>query len=100
MYVLDLETLVWRRVEEKGVWPCARYFHTLDHWDGKLVLWGGMGTAGDGAGCVLGDLWVFDVVRGVWDELAKQGARARYAHLSAVVGERLIVMGGQEITNE
>ena len=100
MYVLDLETLVWRRVEEKGVWPAARYFHSLDRWgEGKLVLWGGMGMAEDGTGCVLGDLWVFDVRTGLWMELPGAG-RARYAHLSAVVRDRLVIMGGQEITNE
>lgn len=106
LYVLDLTTLVWRRIEERGPWPSERYFHTFDHWDGKLVLFGGMGKAEDGSACVLGDCWVFDTTSESWTELeieGKEGGQAgkgRYAHLSAVVGDRLMIMGGQEITNE
>lgn len=139
MWVLDLPSLVWERIGEpdEGAWPGARYFHTVDYWRGKLVLFGGMGVRGTGAAsdetlasgttpttttpCVLDDLWVYDIDTRTWEECApdlpqytsappspvseeEQGPvvvpRARYAHLSAVVGDRLIVTGGQEISNE
>lgn len=111
LYVLDLVTKVWTHREVKGVWPRARYFHTVDYWNGKLVVFGGMGAAplvegGAGQPCVLDDLWMLDVVTGEWECVpAAAGGDgpvplARYAHLSAVVGDRLVVMGGQEISNE
>jgi hypothetical protein len=176
LYVLDLGTLVWSRVhgprEREGdgkggkglaqsaglrdevagdemegeAWPRARYFHSMDHWNGKLVLFGGMGAVvtptpqtttisptGLGSGttvqpCVLDDLWLYDIATGIWEECVPElpmytssppsptsgtedsGAgtgdgrpvvpEARYAHLSAVVGDQLVVIGGQEISNE
>lgn len=137
MYVLDLASLVWRRIDphddddsESGAaaaasslhWPQARYFHTVDAIDGKLVLFGGMGhrpsssgdvdatvggavDGGSSTPCVLYDVHVFDCETGQWSDGCKADASlprpmARYAHLSAVSRGKIYVMGGQDIRNE
>lgn len=161
--MLDLISLVWSRIPQRerasglaggvageevgtrgdetlGKWPPARYFHSMDAWNGKLVLFGGMGavvtppsttatTAATVQPCVLDDVWLYDIATGTWEECGPQLPRytssppsptsaeglgegeearnlepvvpkARYAHLSAVVGDRLVVIGGQELSNE
>lgn len=135
MYVLDLETRIWRRVdpwadeaslsketetETESHWPPARYFHTVDAVDGKLLLFGGMGhrqrsdgeaAEGNVVPCVLDDVHIYDCLTGRWSDglrrTAEEGASveqqrpmARYAHLSAVSSGKLYVMGGQDIRNE
>ncbi|GHJ89586.1 hypothetical protein NliqN6_5988 [Naganishia liquefaciens] len=130
MFVLDLERMVWERVRREDgrgdvAWPRGRYFHTMDYWEDKLVLFGGMGTTTDDSGvaCVMNDLWVYDLAYGVWEEctpalprytlvrtesidggVSKEGDLVvpvpRYAHLSVVVRDRLVVMGGQHLSNE
>lgn len=129
LYRLEMGSWVWTRVgpnREEGAWPRGRYFHTMDYWNGKLVLFGGMGVTTtavpttSGTACVMDDLWIYDLATGQWEEHTPElpqytstppsptdlGTKepvapvARYAHLSVVVGDRLVVMGGQHLSNE
>lgn len=109
IYALDLETLVWSKVAVEGpTQPAPRYFHSANAHGSSIVIFGGMSspsTAGEGEGLsVLDDVAVFDTVARRWTlatgaTVAGQGLRPRYAHLSAVSGDRLVVVGGQDVDN-
>ncbi|PWN20689.1 hypothetical protein BCV69DRAFT_282908 [Microstroma glucosiphilum] len=106
----------------QGRYPVPRYFHSCDLWRGKLVIFGGMGyhsksSRMDMAGekskdkgadplFVMDELLLFDLATMRWDHdyIAQPGpVRApapRYAHLSAITGDSLVVIGGQNISNK
>lgn len=111
-----------RTANPQGRLPTPRYFHSCDLWRGKLVIFGGMGyhskssridMAGEkpkdkGADplFVMDELLIFDLATMQWDYdyVARPGpVRApapRYAHLSAITGDSLVVIGGQNISNK
>ncbi|KAH7106901.1 galactose oxidase [Auriculariales sp. MPI-PUGE-AT-0066] len=112
MYVFELKTFVWTKLDnstDSNV-PSPRYFHSMDLWNNHLVIFGGMGykagaqTVDDY--CVLDDMHFFDIASQTWlapvepsDESVPFIPRARYAHLSAVTGNHLYVIGGQDLSN-
>ncbi|CAM0142968.1 hypothetical protein VKS41_006281 [Umbelopsis sp. WA50703] len=109
MYVLNLETLVWTRFipppgSERP--PRQRYFHSANVHGKELVIFGGMGysrSSEDGL-CALDDVCIFDVSKMEWryGTIAPTlyNARARYAHLSSVSGNLLVIVGGQDMNNQ
>lgn len=113
LYVFDLETFVWEKVEptpDEEV-PGARYFHSADSYNDMLVVFGGMGYVAPGSEdlCVLNDVRVFDLRTKKWRPSSAQATlppdtptlipRSRYAHLSSVTSDRLFIIGGQDMTN-
>ncbi|KAI7883084.1 galactose oxidase, partial [Lichtheimia hyalospora FSU 10163] len=108
MYVLDLNTLQWTRhipPPDSAKPPKPRYFHSADVHNKTIVVFGGMGysrTSTDGL-CVLDDVSVFDVETMSWRKPTVEPSlfapRPRYAHLSTVAGDKLVVMGGQDMNN-
>lgn len=131
LYALDLETLVWEKIETGPLdgnispqRPQPRYFHSCNEWKGKLIIFGGMGYAGkaestEGTGaekteplCVLDQVIAFDLTTRQWDFDFTEHAEAssdppphfkpapRYAHLSSVSADSLIVIGGQDVANQ
>lgn len=108
MYVLDLNTLEWTRhipPPDSAKPPKPRYFHSADVYKNSIVVFGGMGysrMSGDGL-CVLDDVSVFDIETMSWRrpnvEPSLFAPRPRYAHLSAVTDDRLIIIGGQDMNN-
>lgn len=109
MYILNLETLEWTRfIPPPGAErpPRPRYFHSANVYDNQLVIFGGMGysrSSEDGL-CALDDVCVFDVAKMEWryGSIAPTlyNARARYAHLSSVSGNLLVIVGGQDMNNQ
>ncbi|RKP10411.1 hypothetical protein THASP1DRAFT_8156, partial [Thamnocephalis sphaerospora] len=114
LYSLDLETFVWRRHADLpgDPPPEPRYFHSADQsGPDRLVIFGGMGQRSQGSGgsshdasTVLSDVTVLDVSdpqRPRWRRPRVSGPtpRARYAHLTAVNGRQLVVIGGQDLQN-
>ncbi|CAE6527546.1 unnamed protein product [Rhizoctonia solani] len=107
--------------------PPPRYFHSADAWNGHLVIFGGMGYATPEnipeELCVLADVRLYSLADASWlaeppsrssptprpadsdpDPAAAGEApvsipRARYAHLSAVSGNQLYIIGGQDMAN-
>ncbi|CAE7195732.1 unnamed protein product [Rhizoctonia solani] len=107
--------------------PPPRYFHSADVWNGHLVIYGGMGYATPENNseelCVLADVRLYSLADASWlSEPPAQSStaprpvefdpdpaaagetpvsipRARYAHLSAVSGDQLYVIGGQDMAN-
>ncbi|CAE6441191.1 unnamed protein product [Rhizoctonia solani] len=108
--------------------PPPRYFHSADMWNGHLVIFGGMGYASSSNTpddlCVLSDVRLYSLADASWlpeppaqspttarpidsdPDPAAAGEtpdsvipRARYAHLSAVSGNQLYIIGGQDMAN-
>jgi hypothetical protein len=104
--------------------PQPRYFHSAEAWGTNLLIFGGMGyvvplqpqsptetqdtePADIESGlCVLSDLIVYDTVAGSWlSPLTSNSAptqpspSARYAHLSCITNNSLVILGGQDISN-
>lgn len=109
MYVLNLDTLEWTRfIPPPGADrpPRPRYFHSANVYGNRLVVFGGMGysrSSEDGL-CALDDVCTFDVTKMEWryGTIAPTlyNARARYAHLSSVSGNLLVIVGGQDMNNQ
>lgn len=109
MYVLDLLTLEWSRHTSSTDAPQPRYFHSCDLWNGKLVIFGGMGyiQGNESELCVLNEVVAFDPATGEWDaafsQLEGQAEdmipEPRYAHLSSVTAHSLVIVGGQDMAN-
>ncbi|BEJ11237.1 hypothetical protein CspHIS471_0106590 [Cutaneotrichosporon sp. HIS471] len=114
MWALDLNRREWSRVNA-GTGPGVRYFHSMDVWEDKLVLFGGMSEQElNGSSFVHDDVWFFDCRTRRWlpqpspdagpsfEPIAQDPQflpSARYAHLSAVSRGKLIVFGGQRHDN-
>ncbi|PWN53604.1 hypothetical protein IE53DRAFT_140695 [Violaceomyces palustris] len=156
LYELDLETLQWKKLGQgppssdtnlkslalaspsasstsssslssaKG--PQPRYFHSADLWEGRIVIFGGMGYAPSSAAshsrdgkteelCVLDEIIAYDLRTGTWDydfapnqgvadealqspSIVASKPAPRYAHLSSISGDSLIIIGGQNMTNQ
>ncbi|KAG6836144.1 hypothetical protein H0H93_010977 [Arthromyces matolae] len=113
LYVYDIESFNWERVPispEDDV-PRARYFHSADSWNNKLIIFGGMSNQPDSINpeelCVLNDVRFFDIETQHWLPASTSSApapdhlvpRARYAHLSSVTADRLFIIGGQDFNN-
>ncbi|KDN42107.1 hypothetical protein RSAG8_06965, partial [Rhizoctonia solani AG-8 WAC10335] len=107
--------------------PPPRYFHSADAWNGHIVIFGGMGYATPGNTpedlCVLADVRLYSLADATWladppaqssptprpaesdpdpaaaGETSVSIPRARYAHLSAVSGNQLYIIGGQDMAN-
>lgn len=113
LYVFDLETFVWEKVDPgpNDDVPGARYFHSADAYGDSLVLFGGMGYVSPDSEelCVLNDVRIFDLKTRRWRPASPQATlppdapthipRSRYAHLSSVTSDRLFIIGGQDMTN-
>ncbi|EPQ29632.1 uncharacterized protein PFL1_02851 [Pseudozyma flocculosa PF-1] len=107
--------------------PQPRYFHSADLWNNKIIIFGGMGysTAPDASRspqevknddlCVLDEVLAFDLASQTWDlsfspsalDYAEPSAShlqakpaPRYAHLSSISDDSLIIVGGQNMTNQ
>lgn len=111
MWALDLASNAWSRVNA-GPGPSPRYFHSMDVWQDKLVCFGGMAD-GDSSHIVHKDLWFFDCRSRRWLPQPSPDAgpslrpiqdpqlrpTARYAHLTAISRDQLVVCGGQRGDN-
>ncbi|KAG9284694.1 hypothetical protein G9A89_002925 [Geosiphon pyriformis] len=106
LYILDLKTYVWTRfMDYEKRAPKPRYFHSANQYQNKIVFFGGMGysrASSDGL-CVLDDITIFDLDTYSWvvPQISSSisSPRARYAHLASVTANKLVVIGGQDLTN-
>ncbi|KAH9065458.1 hypothetical protein EDB87DRAFT_1750446 [Lactarius vividus] len=112
MYVFDLKTLIWEKIvaPTDDSTPAQRYFHSADSWNQYLIIFGGMGLkpeADEGTEdlCVLNDVCFYDIPARRWmppswslkENPVIPLPKPRYAHLSSVSGDRLFVIGGQDL---
>ncbi|KAG8969389.1 hypothetical protein FRC03_003080 [Tulasnella sp. 419] len=116
LYVFNMDSFVWEKIEptpEEDI-PGARYFHSADAWNNRLIVFGGMGytSANPDELCVLNDVRFFDLTSRKWIPSTPQDLdntippntpslvpRARYAHLSSITSDRLFIIGGQDMSN-
>ncbi|CAG8535152.1 16938_t:CDS:2 [Acaulospora colombiana] len=105
LYVLDLETFVWKKVQDNDQQtPKARYFHSSNQYKNSIIFFGGMGYSKvNDSLCVLDDVSIFDLETSSWKhpeiKPSDFAPRPRYAHLAAVTSNKLVVIGGQDMTN-
>lgn len=108
LYILNLDTFEWTRHipppdSERPANP--RYFHSAEVYRNQIVIFGGMGYSRESADglCVLDDISVLDVETLQWKhqqiEPTLYSPRPRYAHLSSIVQNKLVVAGGQDMAN-
>ncbi|KAH8550208.1 hypothetical protein BGW37DRAFT_428009 [Umbelopsis sp. PMI_123] len=109
LYVLDLKTYIWSRFippPDSEPAPKPRYFHSASVYENKIIFFGGMGysrTSSEGL-CALDDVCWLDTEEMEWHHVESLptlfNARPRYAHLSTISGNRLIIVGGQDLNNQ
>ncbi|RCH78917.1 hypothetical protein CU097_000619, partial [Rhizopus azygosporus] len=107
LYILDLNTLQWTRhipPPDSDKPPQPRYFHSASvYQENQLIVFGGMGYSRLSTGelCVMDDVAVLDIATMCWKKMRIQPSlyspQSRYAHLSTVVEDRLIILGGQDL---
>ncbi|KAK3831300.1 MAG: hypothetical protein JOS17DRAFT_783213 [Linnemannia elongata] len=95
---------------EKSAPPAERYFHSANAYKNMIVFFGGMGPAPGSAEGQQQDLVVFDDIKVLDLELLQwrqvripsspHAPKPRYAHLSSISGNKLVVIGGQDIGNQ
>ncbi|CAM0141240.1 hypothetical protein VKS41_004057 [Umbelopsis sp. WA50703] len=108
LYILNLNTLEWTRHNpppdaQKPANP--RYFHSAEAYNNRIVIFGGMGHSSDDKDglCVLDDISVFNVDTMEWKhfqlEPSLYSPRPRYAHLASIVQKKMVIVGGQDMSN-
>lgn len=109
LYVLDLNTLSWSRhipPPDSDKPPKVRYFHSTSIYKNQLIIFGGMGynsrNSSEGL-CVLDDVMILDIETMCWRkteiEPSLYSPQARYAHLSSIQEDKLLIIGGQDLDN-
>ncbi|KAI8337173.1 hypothetical protein BC941DRAFT_426924 [Chlamydoabsidia padenii] len=111
LYILDLTTLVWERhigPPDSCPPPQPRYFHSANIYNKSLVIFGGMSHAHRNSAtqglCALDDLCLFDLetLSWVYPQVSPSifTPQARYAHLAECAHDKLMVIGGQDMSNQ
>ncbi|KAI8351805.1 hypothetical protein EDC96DRAFT_518513 [Choanephora cucurbitarum] len=105
LYILSLKTHTWTLVQPENK-PAGRYFHSANVYQHFIVFFGGMQIKGKGEISELlpcDDLAFFNIRTLSWEipNLSDQSLPPpRYAHLSCLIKDRLIIMGGQDANNQ
>ncbi|KAF9090211.1 hypothetical protein BGX23_006162 [Mortierella sp. AD031] len=96
---------------EMGAPPTERYFHSANAYKNTIVIFGGMGPSSSGTAegqsqdlVVFDDIKVLDLELLQWRQVripsSPHAPKPRYAHLSSVSGNKLVIIGGQDINNQ
>ncbi|KAG0288526.1 hypothetical protein BGZ96_007731 [Linnemannia gamsii] len=96
---------------EMGVPPTERYFHSANAYKNTIVIFGGMGPSSSGSAegqpqdlVVFDDIKILDLEHLQWRQVripsSPHAPKPRYAHLSSVSGNKLVIIGGQDINNQ
>ncbi|TIC72683.1 galactose oxidase [Wallemia mellicola] len=111
VYKLDLNTLRWDHIQfdNNSDIPSERYFHSVDLWNDYLVLFGGMAYKENDELAVLDDVFYLNLKSLTWKKVETSlspsftkpsGPQPRYAHLSSISGDCLVIAGGQGKDNQ
>lgn len=129
IYAFDLQSSAWEKVvpaSSEHLTPTPRYFHSADHWNGNLVIFGGIGNTSLGTSdtqSVLCDVRFFSLADRQWLDPSSTSTprghsldpasteqsetpqdsmapRPRFAHLSTIASNKLFILGGQDMVNE
>ncbi|KAG5519617.1 hypothetical protein PMAC_001772 [Pneumocystis sp. 'macacae'] len=106
LYILDLESYIWTKIQDSSAHaPEPRYFHSADIYLNSIYVFGGIGLSKnpDNQHCVLDDIAVFDIQFCKWKKVSILPSiytpKPRYAHLSVVSMNYLMIIGGQDLEN-
>ncbi|KAI8366455.1 hypothetical protein EDC96DRAFT_508153 [Choanephora cucurbitarum] len=111
LYILNLDTYAWTRhipPPDTPAPPRPRYFHSCSLFNKRyLIIFGGMSHSSRRSSqglCALDDVCLFDLESMCWAYPDVQPSiyapQARYAHLAVISNNKLIVMGGQDMSNQ
>lgn len=107
LYILNLDTFVWHHhiaQPNSPPPPRPRYFHSTDFYKRYLIVFGGMANSSRSSLSALDDMCLFDVKLMVWKHVELRPSlykpQARYAHLSVRSADKLVIMGGQNMSNQ
>lgn len=112
VYILSLKTRAWKTVQPQNTPPTPRYFHSADYHQQKnqILIYGGMGVkkSPKGAGSeelvALDDLVFLNIQAMSWEyhasSLEESLPSPRYAHVSSLIRDKLIIIGGQDVHNQ
>lgn len=108
VYILSLKTKIWKAVQPRNTPPAPRYFHSADYnHKNHILFYGGMGVKKNQRGTedlvALDDLVFLDIQNLSWEypNLVNQSLPSpRYAHISSLIKDKLMIIGGQDINNQ
>ncbi|PWA99830.1 galactose oxidase/kelch, beta-propeller [Artemisia annua] len=92
LYILNTETMVWKRVATNGIPPAKRNSHTCVSWKNKIIVIGGEDTQN----YYLSDVHMLDTDTLTWTKLVTNGELLppRAGHTTIALGKYLFVFGG------
>lgn len=92
LYILNTETMVWKRVATTGIPPAKRNSHTCVSWKNKIIVIGGEDTQN----YYLSDVHMLDTDTLTWTKLVTTGELLppRAGHTTIALGKYLFVFGG------
>ncbi len=101
-FVLNLDTLKWKKVDTKGSTPSARYGHSAVIYNNKMYVFAGY----DNEGGKCNDLYVLSLDTKEWTMVKMNGAanwpEAKYNHQATVMTlsgkDYMVVFGGSNGT--
>lgn len=92
LYILNTETMVWKRVATTGIPPAKRNSHTCVSWKNKIIVIGGEDTQN----YYMSDVQMLDTDTLTWTKLVTNGdlLPPRAGHTTIALGKNLFVFGG------
>ncbi|KAF5792633.1 putative galactose oxidase/kelch, beta-propeller, kelch-type beta propeller [Helianthus annuus] len=92
LYILNTETMVWKRVATTGIPPAKRNSHTCVSWKNKIIVIGGEDTQN----YYMSDVQMLDTDTLTWTKLITNGELLppRAGHTTVALGKNLLVFGG------
>ncbi|CAI9281517.1 unnamed protein product [Lactuca saligna] len=92
LYILNTETMLWKRVATTGIPPAKRNSHTCVSWKNKIIVIGGEDTQN----YYMSDVHMLDADTLTWTKLVTNGELLppRAGHTTIALGKNLFVFGG------
>ena len=94
--LFDHDDLVWEEIKVEGLRPAPRYAHLCVQFGTQMMVYGGYNDKM--LDNLLGDFWVFEIVKGNWMELKFKDQSLDYRrafHAGSMLNNSLIVFGGK-----
>ena len=97
LYMLDLSSYAWIKIEPTGSSPPPARFYssmTMVNDDRSLFVCGGRRDN------VFSDCWVFEIEENMWRELKNHKFDGRCEHTASKVGNDIMVFGGTDVNKK
>ncbi|KAL7082153.1 hypothetical protein ACP275_14G081900 [Erythranthe tilingii] len=89
--MLDVNKMIWSKVDARGPWPGARAGHAAVSIGTKIYVLGGVGDKQ-----YYNDLWVLDAITLSWIQLdiCSQKSQGRFSHTATITNLGIAIFGG------